>query len=40
MAFKKEFFEKIDFEKNQQTKSMKSFQGGKELTHLTKVNTL
>ena len=33
MAFLKEFFKKVDFEKNQQTtKNMKNFPGGKELT--------
>ena len=32
MVFLKEFSEKVDFEKNQQTKkSMKIFPGGKEL---------
>ena len=32
MEFLKEYFEKDDFEKNQQmTKSMKNFPGGKEL---------
>ena len=32
MVFLKEFFEKVDFEKNQRTtKSMKNFPGGKEL---------
>ena len=31
MVFLKEFFKKVDFEKNQQTtKSMKTFPGGKE----------
>ena len=35
MVFLKEFFEKVDFEKNQQTtKNMKIFPGGKELTFL------
>ena len=31
MVFLKEFFKNVDFEKSQQTTSVKNFQGGKEL---------